>query len=109
MNVEEIYEYVLNKNNVIACFPFGNETLVFKVNQKIFLLIALDETPLKINVKCKPEDAVLLREQYPNTILPGYHMNKKHWNTIIINGEVPLSNIKCFIDNSYNLVSGKKA
>lgn len=107
MNVEEIYEFVINKPNVIACFPFGKETLVFKVNNKIFLLVALDETPLKINVKCNPENAIFLREKYPNTILPGYHMNKKHWNTVIINGEITTTNIKVFINDSYNLVNAK--
>lgn len=107
MNVEEIYEYVINKANVTACFPFGDETLVFKVNNKIFLLVALDETPLKINVKCNPENAILLREKHPNTILPGYHMNKKHWNTVVINGEITVTNIKVFIDDSYNLVNVK--
>ncbi|MFX8633212.1 MmcQ/YjbR family DNA-binding protein, partial [Acinetobacter baumannii] len=66
--------------------PFGPDTLVFKVKNKVFLLISLDAQPLRFNVKCDPTYALELREEYPDTILPGYHMNKKHWNTIVVNG-----------------------
>jgi predicted DNA-binding protein (MmcQ/YjbR family) len=107
MNIEEIWAYSLQKENVTEGFPFGGDTLVFKVNKKIFLLIGLDSNPLQFNVKCQPERAIELREEYPDIILPGYHMNKKHWNSIIVGG---LKNemLKEMIDNSYYLVKGKK-
>lgn len=107
MNIEEIRQYVLQKENVEESFPFGEETLVFKVDNKIFLLIGLDEPALRFNVKCNPETAIELREEYPGNVLPGYHMNKKHWNTIVVEG---LKNnfVKQMIDESYRLVAKKK-
>lgn len=104
MNVETIREYVLQKENVTEGFPFDEETLVVKVNNKMFLLLSLDETPLRFNVKCNPDKAIELREEYPEVILPGYHMNKKHWNTIVVNGQLPSKLILSMIDDSYNLV-----
>ena len=107
MNVEEIRTYALQKENVTEGFPFGGDTLVFKVNNKLFLLLSLDKIPLSFNVKCDPDKAIELREEYPDSVLPGYHMNKKHWNTIIADG---LKNVmlKEMIDDSYNLVGKKK-
>lgn len=107
MNVEEIRNYVLQKENVEEGFPFGEETLVFKTAGKIFLLIGLDNAELSFNVKCDPGKAIELREEYPDNVLPGYHMNKKHWNTIVAHG---LKNnfIKEMIDHSYELVKPKK-
>ena len=107
MNIEEIREYVLSLKNVSESFPFGNDTLVFKVNNKIFLLASLSSEVLQFNVKCDPEYAVELREQY-SCILPGYHMNKKHWNTIIVDGHLSAKQLKEFIKDSYSLVAGKK-
>ncbi|MBP6432386.1 MAG: MmcQ/YjbR family DNA-binding protein [Ferruginibacter sp.] len=107
MNAETIREYALQKQNVTEGFPFGEDTLVFKVNNKIFLLVGLDEQPLRFNVKCNPDNAIELREDYPENILPGYHMNKKHWNTIVVNGILSSSLIKEMIDNSYALVVKK--
>ncbi len=69
-------------------FPFGEDTLVFKTNNKIFLLVSLSAVPLQFNVKCDPERAIELREIY-SSVIPGYHMNKKHWNTIIVDGSIP--------------------
>jgi predicted DNA-binding protein (MmcQ/YjbR family) len=107
MNIEDIRQYVLQKENVTEGFPFGEETLVFKTNEKIFLLIGLDNEDLRFNVKADPEKAIEQREQYPQHVLPGYHMNKKHWNTIVVEG---LKNnfIKQVIDDSYLLVTPKK-
>ncbi len=107
MNIEEIRQYVLQKENVTEHFPFGEDTLVFKTADKIFLLAGLEQSPLSINVKCDPETAISLREEYPDNVLPGYHMNKKHWNTIVVPG---LKNnfIKQMIDESYRLVAKKK-
>ncbi len=87
MNIEEIRDFALSLQNVSESFPFGNETLVFKTNNKIFLLASLAVADLQFNVKCDPDYAIELREKY-SCIVPGYHMNKKHWNTIIVNGEL---------------------
>lgn len=103
MNIETIREYCLSKKDVEEGFPFGDDTLVFKVTGKIFLLIGLNNDTLQFNVKCNPEKAIELREQY-TCVIPGYHMNKKHWNTILIDGSVSSKLIKEWIDDSYNLV-----
>lgn len=108
MNIEQIREYCLKKKGVAEEFPFDEETLVFKVTGKIFLLASLESIPLQINLKCEPEKAIELREEY-DSVQPGYHMNKKHWNTIIIDGTVPSRKLFEWIDHSYHLVvSGLK-
>lgn len=104
MNAEELREYVLQKPSVTEGFPFGEDTLVFKVNGKVFLLVALDESPMQFNVKCDPEKAIELREEFPENILPGYHMNKKHWNTIISDGKLSRKLMTEMVDDSYKLV-----
>ncbi len=103
MDIEQLREYCLGKPLVEELLPFGPDTLVFKVNGKIFLLTGLDAPQLQFNVKCNPELAEELREQYP-CVIPGYHMNKKHWNTIIVDGSVSTQLLKEWIDHSYNLV-----
>jgi len=103
MNIETLREYCLFKNAVTEDFPFGESTLVFRVKNKIFLLVALDADPLQFNAKCDPEKAVELREEY-DAIRPGYHMNKKHWNTVIIDGSIPTRLLKEMIDDSYDLI-----
>lgn len=103
MNIESFREYCLRKNGVTEEFPFGEDTLVFKVAGKIFALTDLVKVPFKVNLKCDPELAVELREKY-DCVQPGYHMNKKHWNTVTIDGSIPVSELKGMIDNSYNLV-----
>jgi predicted DNA-binding protein (MmcQ/YjbR family) len=85
MNIEQIREYCLKKKGVTEEFPFDEETLVFKVMGKIFILASLDSIPLQFNLKCDPEKAIELREEY-EAVQPGYHMNKRHWNTVIIDG-----------------------
>ncbi|MEH6306069.1 MmcQ/YjbR family DNA-binding protein [Olivibacter sp. CPCC 100613] len=104
MNIEELRTYCLSKKGVNEGFPFGPDTLVFKVADKVFLLTGLDAQPLSFNVKCDPERAIELREQFPSSVLPGYHMNKKHWNTVKANGELSLKQLKELIDHSYELV-----
>jgi predicted DNA-binding protein (MmcQ/YjbR family) len=104
MNIELIREYCLKKKGVTEEFPFDEETLVFKVMAKIFLLASLESIPLQINLKCDPEKAVELREEY-DAVQPGYHMNKKHWNTIIIDGSISSGKISEWIDESYSLVA----
>ena len=104
MNLEEIRDYCLFKKGVEESFPFGEETLVFKVMGKMFLLIGIDSRPIQFNAKCDPEKAIEWRENY-SSILPGYHMNKKHWNTIICDGSISNMLIKQCIDDSYDLVT----
>ena len=103
MDPEIIRKYCLEKKAVAESFPFGESTLVFKVCGKIFLLLSLDDAPLQFNVKCDPEQAESFRETY-SSVLPGYHMNKKHWNTVILNGNIPARVIWEMIDASYSLV-----
>ena len=106
MDVVELREYCLDKEDTTESFPFDDETLVFKVSGRIFALVSLD-SELSINLKCDPELAVELREKY-YSVTPGYHMNKKHWNTILIDGTIPDSEIYSWIDHSYLLVSRNK-
>jgi len=103
MHIETLREYCLSKKAVTEDFPFGETTLVFRVKEKIFLLVSLDADPLQFNAKCDPEKAMELREAY-DAVKPGYHMNKKHWNTIIIDGSISSKLIKEMIDDSYNLI-----
>ena len=103
MNIEELREYCLAKPFVEETFPFDEETLVFKVKGKSFLLTSISSRPLRFNVKCKPETAIELREKY-TYVLPGYHMNKKHWNTIVCESNVSKKLLKQWIDESYRLV-----
>ncbi len=106
MNIEILREYCISKRNVTESFPFGDDTLVFKVAGKIFVLANL-EGDLTINLKCDPSLALELRERYA-AVTPGYHMNKKHWNTIKIDGSVPDKEIFSWVDHSYDLVINKK-
>jgi predicted DNA-binding protein (MmcQ/YjbR family) len=108
MDIESLREYALAKPSVTEGFPFGEDVLVFKTSGKMFLLLPLDTVPVQFNVKCNPERAVELREQYPAAVLPGYHMNKKHWNTVIINGTLTKRQLLEMIDHSYNLISRGK-
>jgi predicted DNA-binding protein (MmcQ/YjbR family) len=102
MHIEAFREYCLQKKGVTESFPFGGDTLVFKVMDKMFALTSLDNY-LSINLKCNPEKAVQLREQY-SFVLPGYHMNKKHWNTIMLEEGVNNKLLREWIDESYQLV-----
>ena len=105
MNIEEIREYCLSKNEVTEGFPFDEVTLVFKVADKMFALTNL-ERELSINLKCEPEKALKLREQY-DAITPGWHMNKKHWNTVKIDNSLANDFILNLIDHSYELIVSK--
>ncbi|MFN8145230.1 MAG: MmcQ/YjbR family DNA-binding protein [Bacteroidia bacterium] len=103
MNIETLRSYCIQKPMVTEEFPFDEVTLVFKVLNKAFLLTGLDGLGLQFNVKCDPEKAIELREQY-SCVLPGYHMNKKHWNTIVDDGTVTDKQLKDWIDHSYDMV-----
>lgn len=105
MNIEEFREYCLAKKGVTESFPFDETTLVLKVMDKMFALANLDGQ-FTINLKCNPEKAIELREKY-DAVIPGYHMNKQHWNTIEMDGSIPLKTIKELIDHSYGLVVSK--
>jgi predicted DNA-binding protein (MmcQ/YjbR family) len=107
MQIEEIREYCLGKPGAEETLPFGPDTLVFKVGGKAFLLLSLDKEDVQFNVKCDPDLAMELRENY-HCVIPGYHMNKKHWNTIIVDGSVKKSQLREWIDHSYDLVSSKR-
>jgi predicted DNA-binding protein (MmcQ/YjbR family) len=108
MDLDTIREYCLSKPASEETLPFGPDVLVFKVAGKIFLLLPLDSEDLQFNAKCDPEEVEELRERF-TCVQPGYHMNKKHWNTIIVDGSVSSALIKKWIDNSYELVvKGKK-
>jgi len=107
MSIGDITDYCISKLDVEEGFPFGEDTLVFKVHGKIFLLLSLSAQPLQFNAKCDPERAILLREQF-DCVLPGYHMNKKHWNTIIVDGSLDRRSLRDIIDHSYELVAGSK-
>ena len=103
MNVEEFRMYCLQKPAVTEEFPFGPETLVFKVAGKIFALTGLDEIHFKVNLKCNPDYAEELRENYEE-VKPGFHMNKKHWNTVDFEGSLPDELLRELTDHSYELV-----
>ncbi len=106
--LEILRRYCSQKKGVIEDFPFDDETMVNKVGSKMFLLVNITQKPLRINLKCDPLVAEGLRDRY-ESVLPGYHMNKRHWNTIILDGTVPDSVIYSMIDDSYELVySGLK-
>jgi len=103
MNLAEFREYCLTKPGATEGTPFGPDVLVFKVGGKMFALAALDEVPTTINLKCDPDLALDLRDRYEQ-VRPGYHMNKKHWNTVEIEGGISLVELRRMIDHSYELV-----
>lgn len=100
--IEELREHCLSKPFVNESFPFDENTLVFKIHNKMFALFSLEKDPLRINLKCDPEKAIELREKYWQ-VIPGYHSNKKHWNTLIVD-QLPFSQICEWINHSYELV-----
>lgn len=107
MHIDEIRDFCLSKKGVTEHFPFDDVTLVFKVMNKMFALVGLDAWEAgeqKINLKCNPENAIALREEYQG-INPGWHMNKVHWNTVTINtSDVPDDLVRELINHSYHLV-----
>jgi len=106
MDIVALREYCISKKEATESFPFGEDTLVFKAAGKIFALVNLDGD-LSINLKCDPALALELRERH-SSVIPGYHMNKKHWNTVMLDGSVPDKDIFSWVDHSYNLIIGKK-
>ena len=106
MDLAQFREYCLRKPKATEGTPFGPDTLVFKVGGKIFAITSLDEVPTRANLKCDPDLALELRDRYAQ-VRPGYHMNKKHWNTIDIEEGIPDAEIREMIDHSYELVAKK--
>ncbi len=103
MHIEDFRDYCLAKPGVEECFPFDETTLVFKVMGKIFALTSLDREDFRVNLKCDPDRAEELRAQYPE-IQPGYHMHKRHWNTVQFYGELDDQMLCMLIDHAYDLV-----
>ncbi len=106
MNIEEFRNYCLLKKGVEETFPFDDVTLVFKVMGKMFAATGLDAEEFTVNLKCDPEKAIMLREEYGD-VRPGWHMNKKHWNTVVFEGGLSDKMLKELIDHSYDLVVAK--
>ncbi|MET9898263.1 MmcQ/YjbR family DNA-binding protein [Streptomyces sp. NPDC006446] len=104
MTPRQLRAFCLSFNAAVEDFPFTPETSVFKVLGKLFALTNLDASPLKVNLKCDPQDAIRLRDQYPGLIIPGYHMNKRHWNTVTVDGELPDRLVRELVEDSYDLV-----
>ena len=107
MTFDQLLKYAQAKPEVEESLPFGPDVLVLKTNGKMFLLIPLDTDPLRFNAKCDPERAIQLREEYSG-IVPGYHMNKKLWNTVLLDGSVPGKLVRELIDHSYELIRSKQ-
>ncbi len=105
MDIVILREYCVSKKGAVETFPFGDDTLVFKVHGKIFAMVNLDGD-LSINLKCDPSFAIEIRERFAS-VTPGYHMNKKHWNTINLDATVPDKEVFSWIDHSYDLIAGK--
>lgn len=117
LNAEQVEQYLLSKREASLDYPFGVDVKVFKVKNKMFATLSLGKGNEKdtagkmaghycMNLKCDPDEAVMLREIFPS-IIPGYHMNKASWNTIILDGSIPQGEIERMIDNSYLLVVSK--
>ena len=104
MTHKEVEEYVLSMPNAVLDYPFDEKTAVYKVGDKMFAIIAEGKDPVNISLKCDPQLAVVLREKY-ETVVPGYHLNKKHWNTIILTGQLPWEEVQALIRHSYDLVA----
>ena len=104
MDHKTVETYILSMPNSRLDYPFGEGTAVYKVGDKMFALIEEGRDPVRISLKCDPQLAVLLRERY-ESVMPGYHLNKKHWNTLVLSGQLPWDEVKGLILHSYNLVT----
>ncbi len=108
MDIASFHQYCLSKKAVTESFPFDEQTLVFKVGSKVFAITSLDQSEFNVNLKCIPERSEELRDQFPESIIPGFHMNKKHWNTVTVeDSDVDEETVKELIDHSYDLVFSK--
>lgn len=105
INHKEVEDYILSLPKAKLGYPFGKEVAVYKVDDKMFALIQEGAVPVRISLKCDPNLSAVLREKY-ETVMPGYHLNKKHWNTLVLTGQLPFEDVKGLIEHSYNLVTG---
>ncbi|HEX8227299.1 MAG TPA: MmcQ/YjbR family DNA-binding protein [Candidatus Saccharimonadales bacterium] len=105
MNHKTVEEYILSMPNAVREYPFGTDVAVYKTGDKMFALIAEGSDPVRLSLKCDPQLAQLLREKY-ETVMPGYHLNKKHWNTLVLSGQLPVDEVYDLIRHSYMLASG---
>jgi predicted DNA-binding protein (MmcQ/YjbR family) len=108
MDHKTVEEYVLSMPNAKLDYPFGKDVAVYKVEDKMFALISEGSDPLRISLKCDPQLAVTLRERY-ESVLPGYHLNKKHWNTLILTGQLTWEEVQDLVRHSYQLVTGTQS
>lgn len=104
MDHKTVEEYLLNLPNARLDYPFGEDVAVYKVGDKMFALIAEGKTPVRLSLKCNPELSRLLREKYEE-VMPGYHLNKKHWNTLVLSGQLEWPEVQDLIRHSYQLVN----
>lgn len=104
MDLPDVIAHILSKPGAEETTPFGPDALVYKVGGRMFALTIPDEYPVRLNIKCDPERSLELRDEY-DSIIPGYHMNKRHWNTLILDGSLPSKLVRELIDHSYELVS----
>lgn len=102
---KELEAYILSMPNAKLDYPFGKDVAVYKVDDKMFAIITEGKEPVQLSLKCDPQLAVMLRERY-ETVLPGYHLNKKHWNTVVCSGQLGEDEIHDLIRHSYHLVAG---
>lgn len=107
MTHKEVEKFLLSMPNAKLDYPFGEDVAVYKVKDKMFALIQENKTPVRISLKCDPQLSELLRSKY-ESVMPGYHLNKKHWNTIVLSGQLSWDEIKALIRHSYDLVVGNK-
>ena len=105
MDHKTVEQYVLSMPNAKLDYPFGEEVAVYKVNDKMFALITEGKDPVRISLKCDPQLSKVLRENY-DEVMEGYHLNKKHWNTIVLSGQLSWEDVQGLILHSYNLVAG---
>ena len=103
MNHKDVEDYVLSMPNARLDYPFGEGVAVYKVEDKMFALIAEGKKPVHLSLKCDPQLSAVLRERY-ETVMPGYHLNKKHWNTLVLSGQLPWEEVQALIRHSYDLV-----
>jgi predicted DNA-binding protein (MmcQ/YjbR family) len=104
MNHKDVEAYILSMPNAVLDYPFGKDVAVYKVQDKMFALISEGKEPVNLSLKCDPQLSTVLREKY-ETVMPGYHLNKKHWNTLILTGQLPWEEIQALIRHSYDLVT----
>ena len=105
MDHKTVEKYILSMPNAKLDYPFGEGVAVYKIKDKMFALISEKSKPLQVSLKCDPQLAEILRQKY-ETVMPGYHLNKKHWNTVILSGQLPWEEVQGLIRHSYDLVAG---